>query len=223
MSDGFLLVDKSAGWTSHDVVAKLRGITGIRRIGHAGTLDPLATGLLVLGVGRATKQLSEIAAGDKTYLATVRLGAISTTDDAEGEIVSVSFQRKPESKDVKQALQSFTGRHMQLPPAYSAIKTGGRKHYELARAGKDVPREPRPVTVYEIEPISYTWPEVSFRCRVSKGTYIRSLARDLGEKLSTGGYLTALRRETVGRFRLEDAHTIKQLSEGWQKHLIVLK
>jgi tRNA pseudouridine55 synthase len=218
--EGFLLIDKPSGPTSHDVVAKLRGITGIKRIGHGGTLDPLATGLLVIGLGAATKQLEQFVQGDKTYLATVCLGATSTTDDAEGELKPVSGEHQPKSQEIKQALSSLVGPQQQLPPVYSAIKTKGKKHYELARAGKPGDRTPRPVTIHSIELLDYTWPDVRFRTSVSKGTYIRALARDLGDRLGTGGYLSALRRERVGAFRIEDAHSLDELAGRWQDFVV---
>lgn len=217
-----MLVDKPRGWTSHDVVAKLRGITRIKKIGHAGTLDPMATGLLVVGIGKATKRLADIAAGNKTYLATAALGAVSTTDDDEGEITPWEVTDIPGPNEVQQALGSMIGEQLQVPPAYAAIKSGGKKLYELARAGKDVPREPRPVRIESIDLLQFEWPYVTFRTTVSKGTYIRAMARDLGEALDTGGYLTALRRETVGQFKVEDAATIEQLQTDWQSRLIGL-
>ena len=217
---GFLLIDKPYEWTSHDVVAKLRGLTKIRRIGHGGTLDPLATGLLVIGIGRATKGLEAFAQGDKTYLATVRLGTISTTDDAEGELTEQTVNELPSETDIREALVGLVGEQDQLSPAYSALKTAGKKHYELARAGRPVPRQPRWITVYSLEPLKIAYLDVTFRCRVSKGTYIRALARDLGERLGTGGYLAALRRETVGKFSVTEAVQLSELATDWQNHLI---
>lgn len=220
-ADGFLLVDKPLEWTSHDVVAKLRGITGIRKIGHGGTLDPLATGLLVIGIGQATKQLEQYVQGDKLYLATVRLGATSTTDDAEGEIATVTAD-EPTRERITETLHSFMGEQLQLPPTFSALKTDGKKHYELARSGKPVERTPRRITIHTIEPARIEYPDVTFRCRVSKGTYIRSIARDLGERLGTGGYLVALRRESVGDLNLRNAVTLEQLQRDWKAHLLPL-
>lgn len=221
-TDGFLLVDKPLDWTSHDVVAKLRGITKIRKIGHGGTLDPQATGLLVIGIGKATKQLEQYVQGDKSYLATVRLGQTSTTDDAEGELLDVVSITPPPEEKIIGTLNSFVGKQDQLPPRYSALKTGGKKHYELARAGKAVVREPRRITIHDIEPVEITYPNITFRCRASKGTYIRSIARDLGERLGTGGYLAALRRESVGELKLENAATLEELQQDWGPHLLPL-
>lgn len=218
---GFLLVDKPSGWTSHDVVAKLRGVTGIKRIGHGGTLDPLATGLLVVGVGAATKRLEQFVQGDKAYLATVRLGTTSTTDDAEGELTK-NDSTFPSESQVRGTLETFIGEQDQLPPIYSAIKTAGRKHYDLARAGTPADRETRRVTIKSIELVEYAWPDLSFRTTVSKGTYVRALARDLGEKLRTGAYLSALRRESVAPFSLDQAATVEIIEKDWRKHLLTL-
>jgi tRNA pseudouridine55 synthase len=217
---GFLLVDKPRDWTSHDVVAKLRGITGIRKIGHAGTLDPMATGLLVVGIGRATKQLASITGQTKAYEAEITLGAVSDTDDAEGAVTPRQHVHEPELADVVRALEGFQGTLQQLPPAYAAIKHQGRKLYELARAGREVPREPRTVVVHELILDTYSWPRVQFRCVVSKGTYIRALARDIGEQLECGGYLSALRRTAIGNFDVSDAVSIDELQKGWEAHVL---
>lgn len=219
-TDGFLLIDKPLGWTSHDVVAKARHLTGIRRIGHGGTLDPLATGLLVLGLGSATKQLDRFVQGDKTYVATVRLGATSTTDDGEGEITESALQEPPAETAVRRALEEMRGPCDQLSPVYSALKTAGKKHYQLARAGKPVEREARPIVIHELALLEYDWPSVRFRCRVSKGTYVRAMARDLGASLGTGGYLEALRREAVGDSRVADAVPIDPFPEDWATRLL---
>lgn len=219
---GFLLVDKPTGWTSHDVVAKVRGVTGVKKVGHGGTLDPLATGLLIVGLGSATKQLDRFVQGDKEYMATVRLGATSDTDDAEGTVKERPISDPPDEDAVLQALRTFEGEQQQLPPTYSALKTAGKKHYELARAGKTVERKPRTVTVSELTMLEYRWPEVKFRVTVSKGTYIRSIARDLGEELGTGGYLAALRRERVGPYRVDGAQSIDEIGKEWQSRVINL-
>lgn len=211
--DGFLLIDKPAGWTSHDVVAKIRGITGVKKVGHGGTLDPMATGLLVLGFGKATKELERFVQGDKAYLAEVTLGATSDTDDAEGVIIPAEPVTEPTAIEVKAALAMFGGTAEQLPPVYSAIKTAGKKAYVEARKGRSVERKPRSVTIHEIGMVAYRYPVVSFRCRVSKGTYIRALARDLGEKLGTGGYLSDLRRESVGNLSISQAVDIRKITK----------
>ncbi len=219
-ADGFLLIDKPLGWTSHDVVAKARGITRIRKIGHAGTLDPLATGLLVLGIGRATKQLAQVSGQTKAYEAEVTFGAASDTDDAEGTLTSYKDFKKPSVLDIREAVHEFKGDSMQIPPAYAAIKHQGRKLYELARAGEVVPREARPVVIHEVKVEAYEWPHLKLSCVVSKGTYIRSLARDIGEKLGCGGYLSALRRTAIGDFCVSDAISPQQLQEDWRPHLL---
>lgn len=216
---GFLLIDKPSGWTSHDVVAKVRSVIGLKKVGHGGTLDPLATGLLVVGLGQATKQLEQFVQGDKTYLATVRLGHTSTTDDGEGELTEGTGS-PPELDAVREVLDGLRGEQDQLPPIYSALKTAGRKHYELARAGREVERRTRPVTVHDIELIAYDWPDLAFRAAVSKGTYIRSMARDLGEHLKTGGYLLNLRRERVGVLSVDDAIPIDSLDKRWRSSLL---
>jgi len=252
MDGQLLLIDKPAGWTSHDVVAKLRGIFHIKRIGHAGTLDPFATGLLIVGVGPATKQLTALVGTDKTYLATARLGATSTTDDTEGTITETVGAKPaspsgmnadmptgmnadmptgmnadmptgqgdagvaPTMTDIESCLHSFLGTHEQISPIFSAKKVGGKKMYELARAGLahtvETPR--KMVTIHSIKILSYTWPELTFEVSCSSGTYIRALARDIGQKLGCGAYLTALRRTRVGDYQIEDATPISKLQQG---------
>jgi tRNA pseudouridine55 synthase len=210
---GILLVDKPQGWTSFDVVNYVRKIVATAegkkpkncKVGHTGTLDPMATGLLVLLIGKEyTRRAGEMSKHDKTYEVTMQLGATSTTGDIEGELTPVS-ERLPGENEVLAALQKFTGEIMQTPPAYSAIKINGQKAYDLARKGKAVKLEPRPVTIYDIRDVQYAYPEVSFTCDVISGTYIRSLAADIGEVLGTGAHLTALRRTRVGKFDLTGA------------------
>ncbi|MBP9749094.1 tRNA pseudouridine(55) synthase TruB, partial [Patescibacteria group bacterium] len=196
--NGFLLVDKPAAWTSHDVVAVLRGMTGIRQIGHAGTLDPFATGLLVVGVGAATKQLDAVHAFDKEYVATIRFGATSDTDDCDGVITPSPTVPDISAAMLENALQTFRGAIQQTPPMYSAKKVGGRKLYDLAREGKTVVREPVSVTVHEISIVEVALPETAIlRITCSTGTYIRALARDIGTALGTGAYCAALRRARI--------------------------
>jgi tRNA pseudouridine55 synthase len=217
---GFLLVDKPKTWTSHDVVAKVRKLTGIKKVGHGGTLDPMATGLLVLGLGDATKRLEQFVQGDKTYLATIRLGATSNTDDSEGQLTEREvFSAKPDRNRIESVLQKFAGIREQLPPVYSAIKTAGRKAYVEARAGRPVDRKPRLVTIKSVELVRFAWPELEIRTTVSKGTYIRALARDLGEAIGTGGYLAELHRETVGRLSIDDAHRLAEIEVSWSNKL----
>ena len=219
--NGFLLVNKPPGLTSHDVVDRLRAITGIRRIGHAGTLDPAAGGLLVMLIGSATKQQTEIMAGEKEYVAAIRLGATSSTDDAEGEITATSNAQVPMTNDVRRTLQGFVGEIEQTPPAYSAVKIGGTKAYEAARRGKPLALKPRKVTIKEIDLLEYRYPALRVRVACAAGTYIRALARDIGEKLRCGGYLSALTRTRSGIFRLDDAVPLETLTEiTWRAHLL---
>jgi tRNA pseudouridine55 synthase len=214
--DGYLLVDKPAGWTSHDVVGKVRNVlkkeAGHKiKVGHTGTLDPFATGLLILMIGGYTKRAQEFSKLDKVYVAEIILGKISTTGDPEGEITEKS-NKKPSQKEIENVLKEFTGEIEQTPHKFSAIKVNGQKAYDLARAGKDVVLEPRKVTIYNIEEVEYDYPKLKFTAEVSSGTYIRSLAEDIGEKLGTGAYLSALRRTKVDKFTVENAHSIDELA-----------
>lgn len=211
--EGLLVVDKPAGMTSHDVVSRVRRLIGMKRVGHGGTLDPFATGVLVIGVGRATRVLQLVQDSDKTYHALVALGATTDTADVEGSLLRhANPQHWPGRETVLAALASHVGAIDQVPPVFSAIKVDGRKLYELARAGVDVDVPARRVTIHAIELLAYEppWLEISVVC--GKGTYIRSLARDIGEQLGTGGYCHALRRVTNGPFCLEDAWTLDALS-----------
>lgn len=217
---GLLLVDKEADWTSHDVVAKARGILGTRKVGHAGTLDPMATGLLILGAESATKLLTYIVGADKTYLATIRLGAATLTDDAEGEFIS---QAEPAAvsvitrEQVETALAALRGQIMQVPSSVSAIKVNGQRAYAAVRGGNEVKLQARPVTVskFEIlgEPRHLTgFLDIDVCVDCSSGTYIRALARDLGAALGVGGHLTALRRTRIGGYSVERAAKLGDLS-----------
>jgi tRNA pseudouridine55 synthase len=212
--NGILLVDKPKDWTSFDAVNKIRriiqyselNVTGKKRfpVGHTGTLDPMATGLLVLLLGKYTKQASELTKLDKEYEVTMCLGQTSTTGDVEGEKVAVS-DHHPDEAAVAQALQQFVGDSMQTPPAYSAIKINGQRAYKLARAGKEVALEPRPVRIVSLQLTDYTYPFVRFTAYVSSGTYIRSLVEDIGKQLGTGAYMSDLRRTRVGQFGIAKA------------------
>jgi len=212
--EGILLVDKPVGWTSFDVVAKIRGQIrreyqeqGIKptkrqlKVGHAGTLDPFATGLLVILLGDATKKADEFLKLDKVYEATIRLGQTSTTGDSEGEITNVSDQ-VPSREEVEAALNKFIGEITQIPPIFSAIKVNGQRAYKLAHAGKEVEIPPRQVTIYSIELLDYTYPDITIRTHVSSGTYIRTLAEDVGVELGVGAYCSTLRRVTIGPYSL---------------------
>jgi len=191
--DQIIVIYKPKGPTSHDVVDEVRRVTGVRKVGHAGTLDPLATGVLVVGIGRpATKRLGEIVKKEKEYVATVKLGQTSTTDDEEGKKSVVKVDEIPAIDQVKLSFKDFIGQIKQVPPAYSAVKIGGKTAYRLARQGKRVVLGPRSVTIQEIELIDYDWPLLKVGVTTGSGVYIRSLARDLGKKLSVGGYLAVM-------------------------------
>lgn len=209
MKEGIYLIDKETGWTSFDVVAKMRGITGIKAIGHAGTLDPFATGLLILLVGKEfTKRQDEFMKLDKEYEATLKLGEESTTGDTEGEIKKVESREYLE-EEVEGALQKFIGEIEQTPPAHSAIKINGERAYKKARRGEEVHIPKRKVEIYEMELLDYKYPLVQFRVKCSSGTYIRTLGADIAEKLGTKGYLTELRRTRIGEYDIESAEKIK--------------
>jgi tRNA pseudouridine55 synthase len=210
MPSGLVLIDKEQGWTSHDVVAKLRGILGTRKIGHAGTLDPMATGLLVLGVDAGTKLLQFLVGAEKQYLATIRLGANSTTDDAEGDITQSFDASKITKEQIDVEILKFLGQIDQVPSSVSAIKVDGKRAYDLVREGKSVELKSRRVTISKFERLSelkrsgnFTDVEVLVDC--SSGTYIRALARDLGGNLGVGGHLSALRRTKVGNYDVNNA------------------
>jgi tRNA pseudouridine55 synthase len=218
---GFLLVDKPEGPTSHDMVDRLRRISKIKKIGHAGTLDPFASGLLILAIGReSTKKIALLAKMDKEYLAKVRFGAVSDTYDRTGLIKPMPGTR-PTPDKLRQAAKQFLGRIDQVPPMYSAKKVKGRKLYDLARKGVEIERRPSSVEVYKLQIISYDWPFLEIRVACSTGTYIRSLAHDLGQVLGCGGYLEELRRTRIGLFSVQKAVPIDKLDEAnWTRHLI---
>lgn len=219
------LVDKPQEWTSFDVVAKIRSTLSQRyrhlegekrrfKVGHSGTLDPLATGLLLVAAGKATPELTDYLKLDKTYQVEAKLGFTSTTGDEEGEKTAVNELLKPSRQDVESVLRGFMGKQQQTPPQYSAIKIGGKKAYEYARAGKEVAIEPRDVEIYVIDNVSYEYPFVRFTARVSSGTYIRSLVEDVGSKLETGAYMSALRRTAIGEHSVGDASPIEDIVES---------
>lgn len=234
VGDEILLVDKPEGISSFGVVAKVRGKLsreagmmvvkgkdGVMRekrrkvkVGHTGTLDPFATGLLVLLIGKGTKRANEFLKLDKEYIATVRLGATSTTGDPEGEVTAVRDVRVPTWVDVEKAVEKFVGETEQRVPSYSAVKINGERAYRLARAGKEVEMPVRKVRIDEIEILDYKWPDLTIRCQVSSGTYIRALGEDIGKELGVGGYLTALRRTQVGKYRVEDAKRLEEILEN---------
>ncbi len=211
-----LLIDKPKDWTSFDVVAKVRNILHEKKVGHAGTLDPNATGLLIIGTGNDTKKLGEITKNtNKTYEAEIVLGATSNTDDVDGTITTTERDTSASLSmtEVKKLLKSFEGEQMQMPPQFSAIKINGKKSYDQARKGIPVKLEPRKVNIYSIKLTSYKYPVLRIVCEVSSGTYIRSLARDIGEKLKTGAYLNELRRTKVGEYQVEKAINLRQLQQ----------
>ncbi|WP_049573866.1 tRNA pseudouridine(55) synthase TruB [Nonomuraea sp. SBT364] len=214
---GLIIVDKPAEWTSHDVVAKLRRLAGTRRVGHAGTLDPMATGVLVVGVEKATRLLGHLALTEKVYETTIRLGVTTNTDDAEGLVTATVSASGVSPERVHEGVAALTGEIMQIPPQVSAIKVDGQRAYKLARAGEDVQLKARPVTVYGFDVTDVRKKDdlvdVDATIRCSSGTYIRALARDLGAGLGVGGHLTALRRTRVGPYDLSRARTIEQLAE----------
>ena len=209
------MLDKPEGLTSHDVVTRVRRTLGTRAVGHTGTLDPFATGLLVVLLGRATRLARFVEATDKTYLATARLGFGTTTDDRTGEPLNepVALNGIDETA-VRQALRGLEGAGMQRPPAYSAKKVAGRRSYRLARQGADVELAEVPVTVHRIALVEWASPLVTFRASVTAGTYVRALGRDLGDRLGVGAHLTALRREAIGTLRVEEALPLDRLSAG---------
>jgi tRNA pseudouridine55 synthase len=210
---GLVIVDKAGGMTSHDVVARVRRLAGTRKVGHAGTLDPMATGVLVLGLDRATRLLGHLMLTDKAYDATVRLGAATTTDDAEGEVIASASTEGITEQQVREALAGFVGDIEQVPSAVSAIKVDGRRAYDRVRAGEQVELQPRSVRIDSIEVHEVDGDDVRITVRCSSGTYIRAIARDLGERLGVGGHLVALRRTAVGPYALDVAHTLEQLED----------
>ncbi len=223
MPFGFLLINKPSGPTSHDIVDELRRITGVRKIGHAGTLDPFASGLLIAAVGReATRQISKFSKMDKTYIARLHLGAVSDTYDRTGKLQITNYKLRITNKEIKKVLQKFIGPQKQIPPMYSAKKVGGKKLYELARSGIEVERKPADVDIYDIEILRYSWPELEIKTKVSSGTYIRSLANDIGRALGYGAYLEELERTEIGDYKLKDKDAVdidKLTAKNWEKYL----
>jgi tRNA pseudouridine55 synthase len=216
-ASGLVVVDKPGGMTSHDVVSRVRRLAGTRKVGHAGTLDPMATGVLVVGINRATRLLGHLQLTDKAYDATIRLGVSTTSDDADGEIVSTASTDDVSDQAVRDALGAMVGVVEQVPSAVSAIKVDGRRAYDLVRSGEQVDLAPRPVRIHSIEMGAVrrdgSGLEVDASVRCSSGTYIRAIARDVGAALGVGGHLTALRRTAVGAFDLSQASTLDQLGD----------
>ncbi|MBQ0133670.1 MAG: tRNA pseudouridine(55) synthase TruB [Clostridiales bacterium] len=210
---GLLLIDKESGWTSQDAVSKLRGILHERRIGHAGTLDPMATGLLLVLVGRATRAASYAEATEKQYFCALRPGIVTDTQDITGRILSESALR-PTAEEVQAVLPRFTGEITQLPPMYSAIKVNGQKLYDIARRGGEVERKTRTITVHSIEYCGESGGDHLLRIRCSKGTYIRTLCHDIGAALGCGAAMASLRRERCGHFSVADACRVSEAESG---------
>ena len=211
--DGILNINKPSGMTSHDAEQKVRRIMKERRIGHTGTLDPLATGVLVLCVGKATRIARYLVSGEKEYRAVMRLGVTTDTLDAAGNILETRLYSPPDRSDIERAMRRLTGVIMQRPPAYSAVKVSGVPSYKLARQGRAAALDPRPVTIHSIEMTAYADPLVSFTVRCSKGVYVRTLCADIGEALGMGAHLAALVRTRSGRFSLEQAVSLDQLED----------
>ena len=222
MLSGVLVVDKPAGPTSHDAVDRVRGVLGEKRAGHTGTLDPFATGVLPVCVGKATRLARFLAEGEKVYRATVRLGFATSTDDALGEPLGPPREVRADAAAVRRAARALTGDLLQVPPAFSAKRVGGRRMYDLARQGVAVERAPAPVTVHSLEVLDVADERIDLEVRCSPGTYVRALARDLGEALGVGGHLTALRRTRSGGFGLDIAVAWEDLADHGRERLLPL-
>ena len=216
--NGFLLIDKDPEWTSSDVVSKLRGVLREKRIGHAGTLDPMATGLLIVMVGKCTKASDYIMKHDKEYVCTLRLGTVTDTQDIWGREIAPGYElRSPESVtpgELEEVIKAFTGEQLQLPPMYSAIKIKGQKLYDIARKGGEVEREPRKITVHSIRLLEKKGNDCILKISCSSGTYIRTLCNDIGERLGCGGCMAELRRTKIGSVGVEEAHRISEIKDG---------
>ena len=217
--NGIILVDKPADWTSHDVVAKLRGILHERRVGHSGTLDPMATGLLTVFVGRATRAVQFAETYNKRYVASLRCGYSTDTQDTSGR-VTAQTGISPTEAELTDVLPEFTGEISQIPPMYSAIKVSGKKLYELARKGETVERKPRTVNISELSLVGHDGDDFVLSVSCSKGTYIRTLCNDIGERLGCLACMSALRRTNAGPFDVRDAHTLSEISEGPERYII---
>lgn len=217
--NGIILVDKPADWTSHDVVAKLRGILHERRVGHSGTLDPMATGLLTVFVGRATRAVQFAETYNKRYVASLRCGYSTDTQDTSGR-VTAQTGISPTEAELTDVLPEFTGEISQIPPMYSAIKVSGKKLYELARKGETVERKPRTVNISELSLVGHDEDDFVLSVSCSKGTYIRTLCNDIGERLGCLACMSALRRTNAGPFDVRDAHTLSEIAEDPERYII---
>lgn len=213
--DNIFIINKPLTWSSMDVVKKMKGILQMKKIGHAGTLDPLATGVLIVCTGKMTKKINEFMDMHKEYIAEINLTAFSETEDAEGPFNPVEIQHIPTQQKIETVLQSFIGTIEQVPPKFSAIKINGQRAYKKARSNETFEMPTRLVNIHEISIISYDWPTLTIHVNCAKGTYIRSLARDIGTKLNTGGYLTALTRTAIGQHTLDQVQTLEELQEEY--------
>ena len=221
-NEGFILIDKPEGPTSFGVIARLRHVTGVKKIGHAGTLDPAASGLLLCAIGRtATREIGRFVKMDKKYEALVRLGTTTDTYDREGQIID-SYSGKPVSKkEIRKAVAELIGKQEQIPPMFSAKKVGGKKLYELARKGIEIVRQASQIEIYQAKIIKYRWPDARLMIRCSSGTFIRTIAYDLGIKLGCGAYLAGLRRTELGKFKLKKAVKLDKINaDNWRKLLL---
>jgi tRNA pseudouridine55 synthase len=206
-------IDKPAGWTSFDVVNKLRGMTGVKKVGHAGTLDPFATGVLLICFANATKQVDALMGLEKEYQGTFELGVETDSHDVTGKVIAQHPVPELSREQIEQAVRRYVGEIMQTPPMFSALKRGGRRLYELARQGEQVELEPRKVTIYSFEVLDVALPEIGFQLTCSRGTYVRALARDLGKDLGCGAFLKTLRRTRVGQYAAGSALSIEQFAK----------
>jgi len=218
--DGVLLLDKEPRMTSHDAVAMVRRALGIKKVGHCGTLDPLATGLLLITIGRGTKIQDLLMSEDKEYVGTMHLGETTDSQDADGEVTETRSVPELTDAQIREAFEGFQGDFYQTPPMVSAIKKDGVPLYKLARQGKQVEREPRLVHIYGYEILKVSLPDIEFRVSCSKGFYVRTYAHDIGEKLGCGAHLQSLRRTKSGRFSVDNAATIEHLREGNREFLL---
>ena len=221
---GFILIDKISGPSSHDIIYQLRRISSIRKIGHAGTLDPIASGLMIVAIGReATKRISNFVKLDKLYTADIVLGKETDTYDREGQILKEYQGRKIKKKEIKEEIIKLEQSLEQIPPMYSAKKIKGKKLYELARKNIEVEREPQKIKIYKIAMKKYSWPHLRLEIHCSSGTYVRSIVNDLGKSLHCGAYLKELKRKKIGDYHIKNAKKIKKINKrNWKKHLFHL-
>jgi len=224
-NSGFILINKPAGPTSFNIISRLRRITGIKKIGHAGTLDPFANGLLICAIGReATREIDKFVKLPKEYIADVFLGKRTDTMDTEGKIISEYSGKKITKKKIVEVIKKFIGKQEQIPPMFSAKKVNGKKLYELARKGIEIEREPSKIEIFKIKILKYSWPKLKLKIKCSSGTYIRSLADDIGTKLGCGAYLTNLKRTEIGKLKLKKATSLEKLTvKNWNDFLIKQK